>query len=51
MDQTGTITVVKVEGEPSRRTQGMGLVPNTKITAKQRAPLNDPVALRVMTAP
>jgi ferrous iron transport protein A len=26
----------------------MGLVPGTEITIKQRAPLNDPVALRVM---
>jgi ferrous iron transport protein A len=26
----------------------MGLVPGTTITVKQRAPLNDPVALRVM---
>lgn len=31
-----------------RRIREMGLVPGTEITVKQRAPLNDPVALRIM---
>ena len=37
-----------VEGELGRRIREMGLVPGTEITVKQRAPLNDPVAIRVM---
>ena len=40
-NQRGTIVAVKVGGE-------LGLVPGTEITVKQRVPLNDPVALRVM---
>ncbi len=48
INQTGTIVSVKVGGELGRRIREMGLVPGTKITIKQRAPLNDPVALRVM---
>lgn len=48
IDQTGTITSVKVGGELGRRIREMGLVPGTEITIKHRAPLNDPVALRVM---
>lgn len=48
IDQSGTIVAVKVGGELGRRIREMGLVPGTEITIKQRAPLNDPVALRVM---
>jgi ferrous iron transport protein A len=48
INQTGTITAVRVGGELGRRIREMGLVPGTEITVKQRAPLNDPVALRVM---
>jgi ferrous iron transport protein A len=48
INQTGTIVSVKVGGELGRRIREMGLVPGTEITVKQRAPLNDPVALRVM---
>ncbi len=48
INQTGTIVAVKVSGELGRRIREMGLVPGTDITVKQRAPLNDPVALRVM---
>ncbi len=48
INQCGTITAVKVGGELGRRIREMGLVPGTEITIKQRAPLNDPVALRVM---
>ena len=47
-NQRGTIVAVKVGGELGRRIREMGLVPGTEITVKQRAPLNDPVALRVM---
>ena len=48
INQTGTIVSVRVGGELGRRIREMGLVPGTEITVKQRAPLNDPVALRVM---
>ncbi len=48
INQTGTIVAVKVGGELGRRIREMGLVPGTEITVKQRAPLNDPVALRVL---
>ncbi len=46
--QSGTITAVKIGGELGRRIREMGLVPGTKITIQGRAPLYDPVALRVM---
>ena len=48
INQSGTIAAVKVGGELGRRIREMGLIPGTEITVKQRAPLNDPVALRVM---
>ncbi len=48
INQSGTITAVRAGGELGRRIREMGLVPGSKITIKQRAPLNDPVALRVM---
>ncbi|MBA3004686.1 MAG: ferrous iron transport protein A [Desulfurivibrio sp.] len=47
-DQTGTITAVKVGGELGRRIRDMGIVPGTRITIMGRAPLYDPVAIRIM---
>lgn len=47
-EQTGVIASVKVGGELGRRLREMGLVPGTEITVQGRAPLFDPVALRVM---
>ena len=46
--QSGIIKSVKVAGELGRRIREMGLVPGTEITIQGRAPLNDPVALRVL---
>ena len=46
-NQSGTITAVKVAGELGRRLRDMGLVPGTAIKIQGRAPLYDPVALRV----
>ncbi len=46
--QSGIIKAVKVGGELGRRIREMGLVPGTEITIQGRAPLYDPVALRVM---
>ena len=47
-EQTGIIASVKVGGELGRRLREMGLVPGTEIKVQGRAPLFDPVALRVM---
>ena len=47
-NQTGVITSVKAAGVLGRRIREMGLVPGTKITIQGRAPLNDPVAVRIM---
>lgn len=46
--QSGTITAVKVGGDLGRRIREMGLVPGTAITVIGRAPLKDPVALRLL---
>jgi len=46
-NQGGTITAVKAHGELGRRLRDMGLVPGTPIKVQGRAPLYDPVALRV----
>ena len=46
--QSGIIRSIKVGGELGRRIREMGLVPGTEVTIQGRAPLNDPVALRVL---
>lgn len=46
--QSGTIIGVKVAGELGRRIREMGMIPGATIKIQGRAPLNDPVALRVM---
>ncbi|MBC8456430.1 MAG: ferrous iron transport protein A [Deltaproteobacteria bacterium] len=48
VDQAGTISSVKADGELGRRIRDMGLVPGTEIKIQGRAPLNDPVSLRIM---
>ncbi|MDM8538206.1 FeoA domain-containing protein [Desulfobacterales bacterium HSG17] len=47
VNQTGVIKSVKAEGELGRRIRDMGLIPNTEVTIVGRAPLKDPVALRL----
>jgi ferrous iron transport protein A len=47
-NQEGTIRVVRARGEMGRRIRDMGLVPGTKIKIQGRAPLYDPIALRLM---
>ncbi len=47
-NQYGSIVKVKANGEMGRRIRDMGLVPGTLIKIQGRAPLKDPVALRVM---
>ncbi|KAF5052766.1 FeoA domain protein [anaerobic digester metagenome] len=46
-NQSGTILSVSATGELGRRIRDMGLVPGTPITIVGRAPLKDPVALRL----
>jgi ferrous iron transport protein A len=46
--QSGKIVTVSANGEMGRRIRDMGLVPGTRITIQGRAPLYDPVALRLM---
>jgi len=48
VNQTGTIAAVRANGEMGRRIRDMGLVPGIDITVKGRAPLYDPVAVRLM---
>ena len=47
VNQTGTIRSVKAQGELGRRIRDMGLIPNTEIMIVGRAPLKDPIALRL----
>lgn len=46
-DQSGTIHAISASGELGRRIRDMGLVPGTEVTIMGRAPLLDPVALRL----
>jgi len=47
-NQCGTIAAIKANGELGRRIRDMGLVPGMPIKVQGRAPLYDPVALRVL---
>lgn len=47
-DQHGIITAVKVGGMLGQRIREMGLVPGSEISIQGRAPLYDPVAIRIM---
>lgn len=47
VNQKGIIRVVGGQGEMGRRIRDMGLVPGVEIQVVGRAPLNDPVALRL----
>lgn len=46
--QSGRIITVAADGELGRRIRDMGLVPGTRVTVQGRAPLKDPVALRLL---
>lgn len=46
-NQSGRICTVNADGEMGRRIRDMGLVPGREFTVKGRAPLYDPVALRL----
>lgn len=47
VDQSGIIKTIAAHGELGRRIRDMGLVPGTEVTIVGRAPLHDPVALRL----
>ena len=49
-NQVGTIAAIKVAGDLGRRIRDMGMVPGTDIKIQGRAPLYDPVALRIRGA-
>jgi ferrous iron transport protein A len=47
-NQTGTIVSIKAAGELGRRIRDMGLIPGKEIRVQGKAPLYDPVSLRIM---
>jgi len=47
-NQSGIISAVKANGEMGRRIRDMGLIPGARVKIQGKAPLYDPVALRVM---
>ena len=47
-NQSGIIAAIKAKDELGRRIRDMGLTPGTEISVQGRAPLYDPVALRIM---
>ena len=48
VNQTGTILSVKANRELGKKIRDMGLIPGVEIKIQGRAPLNDPVSLKVM---
>ncbi|WP_027371552.1 FeoA family protein [Desulfovermiculus halophilus] len=47
LNQRARVISLKAQGELGRRIRDMGLVPGTEITVIGRAPLKDPVALKI----
>ena len=47
VDQVGVIKKINVSGDLGRRIREMGLVPGVSILVRGRAPLFDPVAVKV----
>ena len=48
INQVGIISRVKANGELGRRIRDMGLIPGKEIRVQGKAPLYDPVSLRIM---
>jgi len=46
-NQTGIVKKVSAKGDMGRRLREMGLVPDTPIQIQGRAPLKDPVAIKL----
>jgi ferrous iron transport protein A len=47
-NQHGIIKAICVSGELGRRLREMGLIPGTHVKVCGRAPLHDPVAIRIL---
>lgn len=47
LNQRARIAAIQAEGELGRRIRDMGIVPGVDVTVVGRAPLKDPVALRL----
>ncbi|MFO7800834.1 MAG: FeoA family protein [Desulfovermiculus sp.] len=47
LNQRAKIISLKAQGELGRRIRDMGLVPGVEVTVIGRAPLRDPVALKI----
>lgn len=45
--QKGVISKIRADGEMGRRIRDMGIIPGTVVRIEGRAPLRDPVAIRV----
>lgn len=45
--QKGRILSVEAKGEMNRRIRDMGLIPGSSVAVVGRAPLNDPIAVRL----
>lgn len=46
--QSGIIQAIKADEELGRRMRDLGLIPGARVTVCGRAPLHDPVAIRIM---
>jgi ferrous iron transport protein A len=46
-NQSGTVKKISAVGEMGRRIREMGMVPEAKIYIQGRAPLKDPVAVKI----
>ncbi len=47
INETGVIKQISARGELGRRIRDMGLIPGAEFQVIGRAPLNDPIALRL----
>ena len=47
LNQRARIAAIQAEGELGRRIRDMGIVPGVEVSVVGRAPLKDPVALRL----
>lgn len=45
--QTGKIAKIEAQGEVNQRIRDMGLIPGAQVSVVGKAPLKDPVALRL----
>ncbi|MDR2352456.1 MAG: ferrous iron transport protein A [Deltaproteobacteria bacterium] len=46
--QSAVISAITAEGEMGRRIRDMGLIPGVQVKCVGHAPLNDPMAMRLM---